>query len=529
VNRTRNATDFKTAFRGAKLKYEYVFRERIDKLRAALEDAALSLTKADIDDSLEYHARCYIINALLEALNWRLNAKVEEGLPNLVPEAAVRSDASGKRRFLDYLGFEQNTLKPLLVVEAKRLKAPLPLLATLPAPGASAVAAIPVDPVGGPSAIVSRGLAGEKLTGDWNHWLVELKDYIRSIHTKTKQVPKRVAMTNGEWFILFSEPTAFLGDAACPPEDILVYGDPDAIANNSAELYLALEHQHVLDELPFLAPVEVPFHVTAPLVRNAMHALRLRYQQTPAIKQPAPIIHVAPVVILRTELGTTIRVENPDPRAQFELPHAAGQLSTHLADVGHAAEDLLGEISERLQTALVPTPLEDHFTDPQSFDVHKAVTYSSEDEYFVVTGQHTHYLLPEPSVPDCPYHEWGKSNTAGVGAPPGPITVSNVKERSFFPSGETHHCAHGNVLLEKSSEITAENRARCGRRSGEDGEAFCEIWSFEQRLCCRTCAFERVCTKAHVFQLPCQAPVQIEPAAAVRTPHDAASPALASE
>src|SRR5450759_1944815 len=94
-----------------------------------------------------------------------------------------------------------------------------------------------------------------------------------------------------------------------------------------------------------------------------------------------------------------------------------------------------------------------------------------------------------------------------------PITVSNVKERSFFPSGETHHCAHGNVLLAKSSEITAENRARCGPRSGEDGEdgeAFCEIWSFEQRLCCRTCAFERVCTNADVFQLPCQALVQIE-------------------
>jgi hypothetical protein len=67
-------------------------------------------------------------------------------------------------------------------------------------------------------------------------------------------------------------------------------------------------------------------------------------------------------------------VENPDPRAQFELPHAAGQLGTHLADVGHAAEDLLGEISERLQTALVPTPVEDHFADPQSFDAHKAAT-----------------------------------------------------------------------------------------------------------------------------------------------------------
>jgi hypothetical protein len=527
VTRTRNATDFKTAFLGAKLKYEYVFRERIAKLRAALEGATVPLTKADIDDSLEYHARCYIINALLEALNWRLNSKAEEGMPNLVPEAAIRSDASGTRRFLDYLGFEQNTLKPLLVVEAKRLKAPLPFLATLPAPGASSSSAIPVDPVGGSSAIVSRGLVGDKLTGEWNRWLAELKDYIRSIHTKTKQVPKRVIMTTGEWLILFLEPTAFLSDDACPPEDILVYRDAKAIANNSSELYLALEHQHVLDEVPFLAPIEVPFHVTAPSVRIAMHALRLRYQQTPAIKQPAPIIHVAPVIILRTELGTTIRVENPDD--QFELPHAAGQLGTHLAEVAGAAEDLLREISERLETTLVATPLENHFADPESFDSHKAVSQSSENEYFLVIGQHTHYLLAEPSVPDCPYHEWGKSNAAGVGAPPGPLMVSNVRERSFFPSGETHHCAHGNVLLAKASEITAENRARCGQRSGVDGEAFCEIWSFEQRLCCRTCAFERVCTKARVFQLPCQALVQIDTAAAVRAPRTAASPAVASE
>jgi hypothetical protein len=147
--------------------------------------------------------------------------------PTLFPR--LPCDPTPPGRGLDYLGFEQNTLKPLLVVEAKRLKAPLPFLATLLAPGASAAAAIPVDPIGGRSAIVSRGLVGEKLTGDWNRWLAELKDYIRSIHTKTKQVPKRVVMTNGEWLILFRDPTAFLSDAACPPEDILVYGDADAI------------------------------------------------------------------------------------------------------------------------------------------------------------------------------------------------------------------------------------------------------------------------------------------------------------
>lgn len=69
-----------------------------------------------------------------------------------------------------------------------------------------------------------------------------------------------------------------------------------------------------------------------------------------------------------------------------------------------------------------------------------------------------------------------------------------------------------NVALAKSQTVTAKNRERCGPRSSRDGEAFCEIWSFERRLCCRTCVFEPVCTKAQVFHLPCQRPVQIEKA-----------------
>jgi hypothetical protein len=33
---------------------------------------------------------------------------------------------------------------------------------------------------------------------------------------------------------------------------------------------------------------------------------------------------------------------------------------------------------------------------------------------------------------------------------------------------------------------------------------FCEIFSFEEYLCCRVCAFEEVCTKAPAFRLPCE-------------------------
>jgi len=42
--------------------------------------------------------------------------------------------------------------------------------------------------------------------------------------------------------------------------------------------------------------------------------------------------------------------------------------------------------------------------------------------------------------------------------------------------------------------------------SGEEGQAFCEIWCFEQHLCCRTCVFEEVCAKSEVFRLPCIPP-----------------------
>jgi hypothetical protein len=133
---------------------------------------------------------------------------------------------------------------------------------------------------------------------------------------------------------------------------------------------------------------------------------------------------------------------------------ATEQLGTHLTTVANAAQKLLREIGERLEKPLTQALIEDHFNDPQSFGAQKTVTRSSDDEYFLVTGQHTHYFRSEPSVPDCPCHEWGKSNSEAVAAPPGPITASSVRERSFFFSGQIHHCAHARVLQAKSNAIT---------------------------------------------------------------------------
>jgi hypothetical protein len=121
----------------------------------------------------------------------------------------------------------------------------------------------------------------------------------------------------------------------------------------------------------------------------------------------------------------------------------------------------------------------------------------------VVTGDKTHYLSPEPSVSQCPHHSWGKSHAMGVACNPSPILNRSITPRSFFFSDEVHYCAHRDVTAAKSSQLATANRIRCGARSGENSQAFCEIWRFETHLCCRTCAFEEVCTKAEVFHLPC--------------------------
>ncbi len=514
MSRNRNADEFRSAFQRARGDYDRIFRPRLDEVRTWYDHLSVELRPPDFDESLEYHVRCYVINGLLAALNWRLDVTLEDGIPNLLPEASVRSELSGRRRFLDYLGIEHSTNNPLLVVEAKRPSTPLPFLASLPDIPSTGIKSSPLQgaiPIASDahSIVISRGLAGESLTGEWSHWLSDLRDYVRSVKAAVGQVPKRVLITNGGWLILFLRPwDAFIEERDCAPETILVFRSPEDIIEASPIVFLQLEHQRVLGDTPALRPVELPFYVESSHIQEAMHGLRVRYEEAQAIYQREPMIYVAPVVFLRTKHGAWLRVEWS--ATQYYIPHEEDRLAGHLDKVRVAAKSLLAEIANTLKISLVPSSLEKHFADLDAFVAQNAVMKLAEDRYWIVTGEETHYLLPQPSVAECPHHDYVNSHNSGVPALPGPILQRSVEPRSFFYSREVHHCAHQNVALAKSQPVTPDNRARCGLRSGRDGEAFCEIWSFERRLCCRTCAFERVCTKAQSFQLPCQHLVQIK-------------------
>jgi hypothetical protein len=425
----------------------------------------------------------------MAALNWRLDTSPEDGLPNLVPEAPVESVERGTIRFLDYLGLERETNDPLLIVETKRRSSPLPQLVKQPADTYEEV--------------VSRGLTGEPLMGQWSKWLTAVGDYVRSVHARVNRVPKRVVLTNTDWLILFLDPLdAFLDGGKRDPDRILVFKNRSDIERRCRDLFCYLEHGIVLGETPGLTPGELPFHVAGDAVDRLMHGLHLRYIKQPGVYLLSPAIKVAPVIFLRSRYGAWLRLEAPPN--DYELPHQGDRLREHLTEVRRAATNLLCQVNNGLGTSLRPSPLSKHDEDEDAFEPIRGVVECGQDEFLVVTGDKTHYLLPESSVPNCPHHDWARSQAAGVASNPGPIGARSIEPRSFFTSTEMHHCTHRDVGSAKASQITAENQMRCGSRSGQEGQAFCEIWRFESHLCCRTCAFEEVCTKASVFRLPCQ-------------------------
>lgn len=514
MSRVRNATEFRKRYDDVLSDYTHRYKPMLDKKRkqyvSQKEDQDPIFVSAEIakhDEVSEWQTRKYFIDGLLLALNWTLDWSLQDGLPNLVPELAVVSSERGTRRFLDYLGLDRDDDKPLLVVEAKRANAKLPRRRE---PVVQDLREYSSDES---RFIISEGLQGKPLIGEWNAWLDSLRDYVRSLNEQSGCVPNRVVITNSEWLVVFIDPTnAFLSDSGPDSNRVLVFRDRYDVRTRYSEIFDQLEYTSVAGGLPALTVGQLPFDVGAEIIDRVMHGVRLLHGKEPGFAGSSPLIKVQPIILLRTRPGTWVRVDEPSDKSEFALPKRNTELEGHLFDVKQEAESLLARVNSALGTCLPPTALSDHYHNDDGLADLPGVAETGHregeqcSEYLVVTGSCTHFLLPQPSVADCPYHDWTECKKQGVESEPSPVVKPSVgKPHSFYISGDRHHCAHRQVADGKSSQVTSANPDWCGPRSAEEGDAFCEVWSFEEYLCCRACVFEDVCTRASAFNLPCQA------------------------
>lgn len=478
MTRVRNAGEFLLKFQKVRIEYEDLLENSIAQAR---ETYTGTHRRAISDNISEIQVRICLVNALLASLNWRQDISPKADIPNIISEAAVLSEERGTTRYLDYLGLERATNNPLLLVETKRPSTRLPEAYTSSATY---------------SGIVARGLAGGGLRGDWNEWLQDLRDYVRSVNAATSNVLKRVVITNGDWLILFLDPSdAFLEDGNREASGILIFENRDDIESRYTEVFRHLEYQRVLGDAPSLTPGSLLSYIQPGDVTQAMHGLHLQYDENRTVHGSRPRIFVAPVIFLRSRYEAWFCVEAPPN--EYEIPHEPEELTGHLAAVRQAANYLFTIITEIFQTQPNMIKLSNH-----DFSTLPGVRMCKRDEFYIATGDITHYILPEHAVA-CPYHDWGRCNVAGVPDDQGPIMMKSVSPRSFFTSGELFHCAHRDVASAKASEINTDNHELLGLSFRQDDPACCFIWLFEQYLCCRTCAFLNKCIQLPVFQLPC--------------------------
>jgi len=303
------------------------FRTRLERIARRWADAQRQLEAADSlyrkqygEGRLEAVVRCYCVDHLLTALNWRVPTQLDELEPNVTFEQAVAyigDDSEGAKattRFMDYVGHDPEGCRALLVVEAKRPGHRLP---------------------GRSTAVATRlksGLASSAFdSGPWR-CLRQLGEYVESVARKQGTPPQRAAVTNGKWLVLFRNPTLAFCDAGRAEvstddlsrtitvfPDLLRFerGECDcdstyAVPLDEAEsLYESLEYHRVAGRCPALTLGALQASLAADEVRRAMYGTRVACSQITSNVATHPLLRetrACAVVFLETSGGAWARV-----------------------------------------------------------------------------------------------------------------------------------------------------------------------------------------------------------------------------
>lgn len=479
-------------------------------------------------DWLECHVRDFFIDRLLGQLNWQKASEVEvsEYVQNMTVEQdadfgvqGVQRPEDERRKRLDYFGFERETDRPLLIVEAKRPSVRLPQGST-----AEVADALRKYLVRSRRRQYSPGNAG--LPEVWGECLDQVREYARSVFVHFQRWPSRVAVCNGTWLVVFVEPHLAFGTTAAPDVgEILVCESRDAIVQRAGEVWKCLEYGALAGGHSQCLPSEIPFLVDPARIESCMFALKILYARSPShYARPEPCILVVPALVLRSTGASFLKIgfDRADDLEgeEYELPAGNVPLDGHLNQVGEAALRLKRRVEEVLHRTGHPLPLvnvQTHMADVEAFKGLATVSpirlrdlAPGELAVLTVTGDEPHFLRRSPEYRDCVHHRHGESQRTHTAQLPHAVARPSMADYSHFTDGSEFHCTHREVIAPKGQPVTSSNRARCGPRSCDDDGAFCELWRFERMLCCRTCVFQRVCLASPVFTPPCPPrPVQV--------------------
>ena len=437
---------------------------------------------------LEHTTRIYFLDRFLELLGWHLGL-----YGNVAEEARIKAETT---TFMDYLGVNEETRAPVLLVEAKAWETPF----ITPRSGARFERSERDLLLAAIQHIRNNGTREQSpAIGIWHDSLKQVGRYVRNLKENYGHELPCAVLSSGSWIVVFTSPTTTFFEGMVDDEQFEIFKQCKYV-EKANKLFDILHRTTLASVVPFsLRPSQLPDYITAETVSAVFYGLHAKYESSGAgIFEPRPRILVYPALIIQRNDNTLLTAMDGDEPIEMRMrdDDDAGEksLAPHLTAVKEKAEALLATCSDEIGGALVPSTLSDFpgFPhppgDPDDMIERKQVVKTFPkfpDEWLLATGSVPHYLMEIPVVHPCRFHKWAacreidrQIDTAAISTP------CTNSPRSFFVDAQMYHCAH---------QIVQDRR-----------HTRCYIAALDERTCCRACAYQGLCWPPdEIRKLPC--------------------------
>ena len=205
VNWLKEKADFKRRLHQAIAEFQ----------RQSAGNAPRDFVGAQAADPLEHVTRRHLIDPMLSALGWDIHRMSCE----LVEEARARGETT---LFIDYLGINPESRIPRMIFEAKAWAKPFVMAS---AAGAEEQGQRNTNTRAALLAAAVQYCKSDTppqhspVTAEWTEWISALRNYVVTIHANSGHIVNRVAISSGQWLVVFTDPEAiFIKPGEVPPE-----------------------------------------------------------------------------------------------------------------------------------------------------------------------------------------------------------------------------------------------------------------------------------------------------------------------
>jgi hypothetical protein len=469
------------------------FRRGLEKLlRDIAAEMALDITGPYEEGSqqllLEHGTRILFFDRFLTLLGWSL------GLGgNVAEEARIKAETT---RFLDYVGLNDQSRAPVLIIEAKAWDKPFvrPRMGEMRATEKQLV----VEAI---KHLNAKGAKGESpVVGEWHEYLEQVAGYVRTSAEDYNHNVACAVLASGRWIVIFTSPVNTFVDGDVNEEHFEIFRDGQ-ILEKAEKIHRLLNRRRLGGIAPHhIRPTQIRHYLSAETTAAVYHAVLVSYASTGAkFFTQIPQIRIYPALLLQRDDGTLLTVLDGNTSFRMDLDGADENelqlLTSHLTAVSGQAAALLEACSAELGMALQPFAMTDFpgFQDELARSALGATGTAKSyvrpingtaDEWIIVTGEAPHYLVNLPVV-ECRFHAWGECRVVGQQIGTAAVsTPSTDTPRAFFVDGQRYHCAHQTIV---------DRRAK-----------LCHIAPLDMRTCCNACVLRSICwSAADLAQLPC--------------------------